>query len=156
MPLPPLKHAPPKKQFGKDQVAEDTERSMQGRPQRFGAAQSDDDNSGAPHVELAQPGQDKVPPEEMGGGDTDQPGLEEGMPQDPETYNSREEAEGAMDGVQPTPENHQQVMKKHHGNLHDLHQRLRKLEGKSGGEGQQPPSGSGPQPPPMGHDNDGY
>jgi len=146
--------------FNKDAIAEDTERSMQGRPQRFGAAMDDDTgdgppSDGAPHVEQAQTTQPPKPPEEMGGPDPQQPGLEEGMPGEPGASETREMAESDVDRMPNTPEAHHGLMKKHHGSMHDLHKRISALEAKSGGQGHEPSAGSGPQPA-MGGDEDGY
>jgi hypothetical protein len=145
----------PKSQFERQKMSEDTEREMQGRPQKYGAAMEDDPEP-EPGPEPAQPGQPTAPPDAMGQ-EPQRPGMEEGGPPDPEQAQSREEAEQQVAQMPNTPETHHALATSHHGHLHDIHKRLRALEGK-GGAGEQPPAGSGPQPAGGGggFDDDGY
>lgn len=155
-PAPP--QAPKRKdlsRFNRDQISEDTERSMTGRPQRFGAA--DDDEAGAPPAEQAQPSRDVKTPDQQGV-EPEQQGLEEQGPGEPGDAESREMAEGDVDQMPNDPQSHHNLLKKHHGGMHDLHKRIAALEAKNGGAGHEPPSGSGPgsATSQSGPDQDGY
>lgn len=147
------KPSPPQSRFRKQQIAEDTEREMTGRPQIHGAAMPDDENE-AP-IEAASDANDMQP----GQGDPNAPGgmmPDDGAqaPVDPEVATSPEEAEESARASENSPEAHHEAIAKHHGSLAKLHQRLAALE-KKGGAGAPDSSAPGAAQAMSDYDDDG-
>lgn len=149
------KPSPPQSRFRKQQVAEDTEREMTGRPQIHGAAMMDDEPEGP----ITPPGPGDAPATDEQAAAADTPGgmlpggdpaaVEDQMP-DPDAAATPEDAEAQADAHIGKTGGAEKMVAKHHGHIHDIHKRLAALEAKKGG----PPDSSAPGAPEAVNDYD--
>ncbi len=129
-PKPQTKPVP--SQFSRQQAAEDTERAMTGRPQKFGAAVDDDDDDDI----------DPMAPDPLNSDKPPVSGQDQG-PMDPEAAPDRQTAEDSVRNSPPDLGAHHEMVAKHNGSLKDIFDRLAALEAKNGGGDQ---SQSAPMP----------